>query len=183
MLLQVQFEYRGTLGLIVACIGFIVLVIGFVKGLQWFWQHIVKPLREWEASRKTATRERAFLRWRQEWLLDHHDLPIFILDDKKRCLWVNEALTDLLHIDSSEAEGRGWYALVRESDLSRVLNKWDEAYSHQSPYVNVTELRVGREMKMFIVRADPFLWKGRVANYIGTLEPTPPVFRKKKGDL
>jgi PAS domain-containing protein len=134
------------------------------------WQRVIKPLREKLHATRTLRREVAFHHFEIRWLQDHFDKPIFIFDDRQRCVWVNDALTRLLQVDSSDVRGRGWHTVIKDSELSRVLQKWDEAYQHQSPYVNVSVLMTGRKEKRILITADPFCWKGKVANYIGTME-------------
>lgn len=167
MLLQVHFEVQSTAGLVVAIVGFLAIAIPLVFLI---WNRIVNPLREGWYKRNSSVKRLAFNEFTIQWLLDHSLRPIFILDEKKRCIFANDTLLEVLKVDSSDVLGRGWHKLVKESDLTRVIQKWEEAYTHQSPYTNVSALMVGRAEKRFLVTAEPFIWKGRVTRYLGTFE-------------
>lgn len=107
-----------------------------------------------------------------EWLLEHSDKPIFILDEDQKCVYVNPALRKIFQIDSSGVEGRRWHRLLKGSELTRVLAKWDEAYKRQSSYTNVSIIMVGgRREKRFKVSGEPFVYRGTVRNFLGTVEP------------
>lgn len=169
--LQVHFEYQGTAGLIVGIILGIGTLIGVVKLAFWFWGAIVAPLRTRWQFQPTQNRRLAFLEFKQLWIIEHNAKAIFVLDDKKRCVSVNDVCAQLLRADSSDVLGRRWHSFVKESHLTSTLQKWNEAYEHQGPYRNISILVVDGEEKTFIVHAEPFIYKDKVHNYIGTLMP------------
>jgi PAS domain-containing protein len=171
MLLQFRVEYTGWVGLIVGLIIFTGILIGTLKGAHWLWTTVIRPAKDRWKERRSIKKALAFAEFEIEWLLDQGVRPVFILDEDKRCTFASESLCRMLQVDSSDLEGRSWYARVTESELSRVIEKWEQAYKHQTRYTNVTTLVIGRQKVKFLVTAEPFLWNSKVARYIGTLEP------------
>lgn len=161
------FRINGIWGAIAATVAFLAVVVPLTIAI---WKNFLKPGRERWHDRRTARRNLAFLEFQVQWMLDHSMRPIFIMDEDKRCSFVNETLCDLLEIDSSDIIGRGWHKIIRESELSRVVAKWDEAYRFQGPYLNISQIVVGRQIYRFKVTAEPFVYKSKVRAYIGTVE-------------
>lgn len=143
----------------------------FFTALFYLWKNVISPLRERLTERRTARREAAFVKFSFEWAIEHLDIPTFILDENKRCTYVNPALCRMLHVDSSDFEGKAWHRLIRESQLSHVLAKWDEAYLNHSSYTNVSGIIVDGIERQFLMAGEPFIWNGKVRNFIGTAEP------------
>lgn len=167
---QTEIPIEATRALIRNIAGVILGFAALVGAVIYLWKKIGAPLWLRWKDRLTVERNVAFNQFKIQWILDHNAKPIFILDEKMRCTWTNETLTLALRVDSSDVEGRGWHNLLKESELTRVLAKWKEAYDHQSSYTNVSVFMVGREEKKFLVRAEPFIWRGKVRNYLGKLE-------------
>jgi transcriptional regulator with PAS, ATPase and Fis domain len=177
--MQAQFEYRDLIRLTVAVIGGILLLIGFIKGLVWVWNTFGQPLRDRWNMMPWISKRVAFLEFKQQWMIEYNAKAIFILDDKKRCIFVNDMCANILRTDSSDILGRKWYGFIKESTLTSTLNKWDEAYNHQSPYKNISVLIVDGKEVTFLVHAEPFIHKGKVHNFIGTLAPYIPYHESK----
>lgn len=168
VLLQVHFEVQNMAGAIVAVVGFLAIVIPLSFLV---WNRIVRPIRNKFRVRYSPGKRLAFNDFRTRWMLQHLTKAIFVLDEDKRCIQVNHALTELLDADSSELLGRKWYGFLKTDTLTSTINKWDEAYKHQGPYRNISVMIVNGEERMFRVSAEPFIYHGEVLNYIGILEP------------
>lgn len=170
-LLQFRLEYTGWVGLFVGMLIFTGILIGTIKGFHWFITTVLRPARDRWKERRSLRKALAFAEFEIEWLLDQGMRPVFILDDEKRCIFASETLCKMLQVDSSDLEGRSWYSKITESELSRVIEKWEQAYKHQTRYINVSTLVIGRQKVKFLVTASPFLWNNKVCRYVGTLEP------------
>lgn len=165
-----QVQFTGPLGFMVAAAVFVGIMFGTIKLLLWFWRETKPKLdRVYDNIRKPRS-EQAFQAFQIQWLYENLQFPIFIFDHDKRCVFVNQKFTECLSTSFSKIEGRKWHRLIKESDLTRVLDKWDEAYRNQSPYVNRSVLIVSRQEREFMVFAEPFIWRGRVRYYIGRME-------------
>jgi PAS domain S-box-containing protein len=168
---QLRMEYTGWLGLFVASLLLLGLVIAALKGIHWLWNSLLAPGRDKFQGRDSTKRRIAFLEFQAQWVREHYSKAIFILDDSRRCIEVNDELCELLDADSSDLMGRKWHQFVKESTLTRTLEKWDEAYKHQGPYVNLSILIVNGEEQFFMTKATPFVWAGKVMRYVATIEP------------
>ena len=169
---QIHMEATGTLGLV---IGILLLTSTIVLSVWKVWQWVLGPIlrRCWAWwNGKTPVKDIAFLKFRTEWMADKMTVPSFILDADRKCVFANEALLKLYQIDSTEILGRAWHRLVKESELTETLRKWDEAYALQSNYTNVTTIRVGgRGERRFKIEAEPYIWRGNVRAFLGTVTP------------
>ena len=168
LLHQVHFEVRSTAGAVVAVVGFLAIAIplGFL-----IWNRIFIPLKERWYERESVRRRIAFLEYKTSWMLENMTRAVFILDKDRRCIEVNDTTCDLLGADSSDLLGKKWHGFIRADILTQTLHRWDEAYTNQAPYRNVTVMVVNGRERRFKVEAEPFVWGGRAMNYMGTLEP------------
>lgn len=168
VLLQIHFEYRGAIGLLVAIVGFLAISVPLAFLV---WGKIVIPLKERWYERESVKRRLAFLECKVSWMVENMTKAVFVLDKDRRCVEVNDAACALLQADSSDLLGRKWHGFIRPDLLSATLQRWDEAYKNQAPYRNISVMLINGREKRFKVMAEPFVWHGKALNYMGTLEP------------
>jgi PAS domain S-box-containing protein len=161
------FRANGFWGAVVGALGVLAVAVPLSIAI---WKNFGRPIWDWWRGRDSYLRRLAFTEFRLQWLEDHSSKPIIILDDKIKCIEVNEALCRLLQVDSSEVKGRGWHKLVKESELERVRAKWLQAYNDQGPFTIVCKFMVGRRERRFLMEAEPFVFNGKVRNMHTTME-------------
>lgn len=68
---------------------------------------------------QTEQRERAFLQ--------HHETPMFELDDRLAMRWSNVRFLRMVCFDSDDAAGYGWHNAIHEEDRERVIGLFENA--------------------------------------------------------
>ena len=65
--------------------------------------------------------------YRQRWMLDNRDEPIFESDINGECTWVNSKYCNLTGYTFDEFLKNGWHNVVHAKDRERVVNEWAAA--------------------------------------------------------
>ena len=63
--------------------------------------------------------------YRQRWILDQRDEPIFESGENGECLWVNNIYIKVFKKNKEEYLGEGWKNLIHSNDKDRVFKQWD----------------------------------------------------------
>ena len=64
--------------------------------------------------------------YRQKWMLDHQDTPIFESNAEGKCIWVNTKYRELFKQDVSYFLGNGWKNSIFEADRDKVVAEWEK---------------------------------------------------------
>lgn len=76
-------------------------------------------------EKNTELTEKIF--YRQRWIMEHQDLPIFESDNDGLCSWVNERYARLFGKSSSNFLGNSWKNIIHPDDRERVELHWGES--------------------------------------------------------
>jgi PAS domain S-box-containing protein len=60
-------------------------------------------------------------------MIDGSPVGVFEVDIEGNCIFVNDRWCEIAGIDSSAANGDGWYKVLHPNDVSRVWGEWSEA--------------------------------------------------------
>ena len=115
-------------------------------------------------SENTRVTERIL--YRQRWLLDNRDEPIFESDGNGEYTWVNKKYCVLTGYTMEEFCKNGWYNVVHEKDRERVTAEWtaaikDKRDSHMNYKI------VCKNNNVYKIHADAT--RNADGGYIGTL--------------
>lgn len=94
--------------------------------------------------------------------------PIFVLNERMNCDFVNNALCEMLDADSSELENRNWIHFIVPEERAVVLKEWQLAYEENTMFEMVWTALIRGERKKLLIQAEPFIYEGKVRNYFGT---------------
>jgi len=72
--------------------------------------------------------------YRQRWIMERQDLPIFESDHDGLCSWVNERYAKLFGKSSSNFLGNGWKNIIHPDDRERVEFHWNESVRDKIDY-------------------------------------------------
>ena len=95
--------------------------------------------------------------------------PIFIMSENTTCVYVNQALCELIRCDSSQIVNRDWVNVIAPQSRSAVVAAWREAYDTFTPFNNEQFLLVEGELTKVRVTADPFIYDGKLKAFVGTV--------------
>ena len=80
-----------------------------------------------EAQLKENTRVTQLIMYRQRWLLDNREEPIFESGPEGECTWVNNKYCSLTGYKQDEFLQNGWHNVIHEHDRDRVIHEWESA--------------------------------------------------------
>jgi PAS domain S-box-containing protein len=86
-------------------------------------------------------------------LLNHNPTPIFLLDEKGNCLFVNEAWCQIAGIPLSTAKDSGWHQVIHDDDRKSVIEAIDEAISRERNFFRSFRIVNMTAKKIYSVRA------------------------------
>lgn len=143
-----------------------------VASLLAYWS-VIRPW--WMRRREKSFKRQQQLKIEQlefelKWVKGHLSLPTFKLDADLNCTWVNRALRDLLGVDSSGLLDKVWFGIIHPDDLETVTGKWRRAVESRSRYRNRQRMFIHGRYRTTLVTGDPFVFNGKVQEYIGTVE-------------
>lgn len=65
--------------------------------------------------------------YRQRWILDNREEPIFESDANGECTWVNSKYCDVTGYTLEEFLKNGWHNVIHQDDREQVVNEWNSA--------------------------------------------------------
>lgn len=169
MLLQ-NVEFAGPLGLLVAAAIVIGVIVAAIKGIQWLWQTFGVPLRERIYRVRVGRAEKEFLEFWQGFFDHRKQLLIMILNEKKECIYISTGLANAWQTSFSMVQGRRWHRFHKASTLSSYLDRLDESYELQSPFIYLTTIEPNGHEEQFLVRAEPCVLKQKVKYFVISME-------------
>lgn len=133
---------------------------------KWAQSEIGKLTAEIESLRY----DNAFLLFRAKQRDKSSRTPTFLMDAIGSCISANSALCDLLECDSADLVGRDWINLIAPSDRATVRENWRRSYEDGIPYDYEQNLLICGKPIRCRVSAEPFVFEGRVKNFLGTVQ-------------
>lgn len=139
-----------------------VIIFGALAAFKrWLWPVI----QDWFVRRPAVEMKR--LAFEAEWMQQHSPIAMFRLDADLNCIWVNQALRELLKANSDELEALNWFKVIHRDDREDVKNKWRIAVKDRCSYQNTQRMLAGGRYATFEVIGDPFIHGGRVIEFMG----------------
>lgn len=95
---------------------------------------------------------------------------VFLTDENGSVEYVNEALSEMLHMRPQEAFGHRWIAGINPNDREALMRAWEEAYTGAENLE--MELRLGsnvEEIRWVLVQASPFDSVDTRTGYVGAV--------------
>lgn len=80
-----------------------------------------------ETTLEENTKATERIMYRQRWLLDNRDEPIFESDWNGQCTWVNNKYCSLTGYKLEEFLKNGWHNVIHQDDREHVVNEWKAA--------------------------------------------------------
>jgi len=105
--------------------------------------------------------------YRQRWILDNREEPIFESSEDGKCIWVNSYYTKLLKRDAGYFMEHGWKNAIHESDRERVIQNWNDCIKDGRMYEDTYKI-VDGEGKVIMVECSAV--KTHNNGYIGNLK-------------
>lgn len=105
--------------------------------------------------------------YRQRWILDNREEPIFESSEDGKCIWVNSYYTKLLKRDAGYFMEHGWKNSIHESDRERVIQNWNDCIKDGRMYEDTYKLVDGDGK---IITVECIAVKTHNNGYIGNLK-------------
>jgi PAS domain S-box-containing protein len=78
--------------------------------------------------------------YRQRWILDNRQEPIFETDEQGNFTWVNDSLTRLTDRTFRELKGNNWINCLEESSRAKVSDSWHSAIDDKRNFEQELEI-------------------------------------------
>lgn len=122
----------------------------------------------------------ATIKAQNEIIFEGSSTPVFIADEKGKCVYVNAAWSDITGLNPKQAQENGWQVALHFEDKEEVIEAWTDLVTNDHPFA--LEFRFVNQCNSAVsnVRARAFSIKNKqriIIAFIGqltVLQPQPP---------